>query len=70
MPQFQDLYPGKLQLTFHHGRKYDQDDLKAQDARKEAERSKVLEIEERERLLHDIQYKGKSIQPAAEIGEG
>ena len=68
VPSFQDLYPGKLQLTFHHGRKYDQDDLKAQDARNEADRSKVLEIEERERFLHEIQYKGKSTAPPAQMG--
>ena len=49
-PTFQELYPsGKMQLTFHHGRKDDQDDLRAQDCRKEAERGEVLRKEAEER---------------------
>lgn len=49
-PEFQELYPGKLLLQFHHGRKYDQDDLKAQDARAESDRGKVLEREGLEKV--------------------
>jgi hypothetical protein len=46
VPAVTDLYPGKFMLTFHHGRKYDQDDLRAQDCLAEAERSVVLAREE------------------------
>ncbi|GMI00938.1 hypothetical protein TrST_g1764 [Triparma strigata] len=69
-PEFQELYPGKLLLQFHHGRKYDQEDLKAQDARAEGDRAKVLEREGIEKELHDLQYNGKVTHKFSDVGEG
>eukprot|EP00520_Triparma_pacifica_P015713 CAMPEP_0118658268 /NCGR_PEP_ID=MMETSP0785-20121206/14477_1 /TAXON_ID=91992 /ORGANISM="Bolidomonas pacifica, Strain CCMP 1866" /LENGTH=344 /DNA_ID=CAMNT_0006551273 /DNA_START=157 /DNA_END=1188 /DNA_ORIENTATION=+ len=71
-PTFQELYPsGKMQLTFHHGRKYDQDDLRAQDCREEAERGEVLRKEAEERDRYEREYKGKgSKQVFRDAGPG
>jgi hypothetical protein len=71
-PTFQELYPsGKMQLTFHHGRKYDQDDLRAQDCRKEAERGEVLRKEAEERDMYEREYKGKGTnQSFTDVGTG
>lgn len=46
VPGFHELYQGKMQLTFHHGRRYDQDDLRAIDCRAEADRRRQLEAED------------------------
>ena len=54
-PSFQEITGGtKFQLTFHHGRKYDQEDLHAQDALKEAIRSR--QVSALLKLLHACTY--------------
>jgi len=69
-PTFQELYPSdKMQLTFHHGRKHDQDDLRAQDCRKEAERAEVLKKESEERERYEREFKGKG-QTSTNAGFG
>jgi len=65
VPQVTDLYPGKFMLTFHHGRRYDQDDLKAIDCKAESDRNIDLAREQAKRLAHDIAYKGKSATGSA-----
>ncbi|GMI21280.1 hypothetical protein TrRE_jg7699 [Triparma retinervis] len=71
-PTFQELYPsGKMQLTFHHGRKYDQDDLRAQDCRKEAERGEILKKEAEERDMYEREFKGKGNEESfMDVGTG
>ena len=71
-PSFQEMTGGRqFQVTFHHGRKYDREDLHAQDARKESERSKVLEKQSKEREWRDRALKGKGDSAVFEdVGEG
>ena len=71
-PSFQEVTGGtQMQLTFHHGRRFDREDLHAQDARKESERRKVLEREAEEREWADFAKKGKVSKTVfKDVGEG
>ena len=60
-PTFKDLYPsGKFQLTYYNGRRLDQDDMRADNARIEAAMSSKLALEEAKQDKWDAAYKGSS----------